>query len=53
MKLPARATAPMFSYYRPDLNVTAELDDNDITMSQELIGDMRWATEIVRVDILH
>ena len=46
MKLPARATTPMSPDYRPELDTTVELDANDITMFQELIGYMIWATEI-------
>ena len=53
MKLRARATTPMSSNYRPDIDATAELDANNITMLQELIGELRWATYIGRVDILH
>ena len=53
MKLPARAKTPISSNFRPELDATAKLDANYITMFQELIGYMRWATEIGRVDILH
>ena len=53
MKLPAREITPMSSDYRPELDATAELDTNNINMFQELIGYLRWATEIGRVDILH
>ena len=53
MKLLARETTAMTSNCRPELDATAELDANDITMFQEFIGDLRWATEIGRVDILH
>ena len=53
MKLRARATTPMSSNYRPDIDATAELDANNITMLQDLIGKLRWATYIGRVDILH
>ena len=52
-KLPARSTTPMPSEYIPEIDATSELDINYITVFQELIGDMRWATEIGRVDILH
>ena len=41
MKLPARATTPMSSDYRPDIDATAELDTNGITLFQELIGELR------------
>ena len=53
MKLPARGETPMSSDYRPELDATAKLDANDITMFQELIGDLIWSTKIGRVDILH
>ena len=36
-----------------EINATAELDVNNIIMFQELTGELRWATEIGRVDILH
>ena len=52
-KLPASATTPMSSDYIPEIDATSELDINYITVFQELIGHMRWATEIGRVDILH
>ena len=53
MKLPARATTLMSSDCITELNETAELDVNDITMFQELIGELGWSTEIGIVDILH
>ena len=53
MKLPPRATTPMSSNYRSEPEATVELDANNITMFQELIGDLRWAKDIVGVDILH
>ena len=53
MKLPSRATTPMLPNYRPEAYATAELYAKCITMFQKLIGEMRWATEIVSVDILH
>jgi hypothetical protein len=36
----------------PELDVTEELNVKDVTFFQELIGVLRWATEIERVDIL-
>ena len=38
--------------YSPELDITEELDEDDVTYFQELIGVLRWATEISRVDIL-
>ena len=43
----------MSSDYRPKLNVTVEMDAHYITIIQQLIGDLIWATYIARVDILH
>ena len=53
MKLLDRAKTPISSSYRPELNATEELGANDITVFKEVIGQLRWSTEIVRVDILH
>lgn len=53
IRLPSRATTPMTSDYIPELDGTSELNPDDITMYQELIGELRWAIEIGRVDILY
>ena len=42
----------MGSGYRPYIDVTAELKAEVVTWYQELIGQLRWAIEIERVDIL-
>ena len=52
MKLPSRSTTPMVSEYIPELDISEELCPDDITFFQELIGILRWAVEIGRVDIL-
>ena len=46
-----RATTPMINDYYPELDESNELDDEKITFYQEIIGMMRWAIEIGRVDI--
>jgi hypothetical protein len=52
-KLPTSNTStPMNITYSPEMDVTEELSENDVTYFQELIGVLRWATEIGRVDIL-
>ena len=51
-KLPARATTPMSSGYYPEEDSSPELDEDGITLFQELVGTLRWAVEIGRVDIL-
>ena len=52
-KLPRNATTPMPTDYHPELDTTPLLDDEDKTRFQEMIGIIRWATEIGRVDVLH
>jgi hypothetical protein len=42
----------MNNNYSPELDVTTELDEDGTIFYQELIGVLRWATEIGRVDIL-
>ena len=48
-KLPARCPAPMTSGYRPEVD---ELLANGLQYFQELIGVLRWACKIGRIDIL-
>ena len=43
---------PMNITFSPEMDVTEELNEDDVTYFQELIGVLRWATEIGRVDIL-
>ena len=52
MKLPACATTPMSAGYYPEMDSSPELDQEDTTLFQELIGILCWAVEIGRVDIL-
>ena len=52
-KLPTtHLDTPMNSTYVPELDATHELDKDDVVFYQEIIGMLRWATEIGRVDIL-
>lgn len=44
---------PMVGNYLPELDGSTELESDEVTLYQELIGVLRWATEIGRVDILH
>ena len=43
----------MTTDYVPELDTTPELNADDVQYYQELIGMLRWGTEIGRVDILH
>ena len=50
---PKRGVIPMSTQYRPELEDSHELEGQEITYYQELIGVLRWAIELGRVDILH
>ena len=43
----------MSSNYRPENDITPELKSEGMQWYQEMIGALRWAIEIGRVDILH
>ena len=51
MKLPARVSTPLSSTYRPEVDVTTELNTTDGAYYQSLIGILRWMVELGRVDI--
>jgi hypothetical protein len=42
---------PFKTGYRPEMDDTEELNGEDITYFQELIGILRWAIELGRIDI--
>ena len=52
-KIPHKVRTPMTSSFVPELDGSTELDGEDLTFYQELIGILRWATELGRTDILH
>ena len=43
----------MKSDFYPELDDSKELTIKDNTMYQELIGELRWAIELGRLDIFH
>ena len=47
-----RHKGPLPHGYKPELDVTKELDADKVQRFQELIGILRWAIELGRVDIL-
>ena len=49
--MPARANTPMRTSYRPELDVSPELQPKDASYYQSLIGVLRWIVELGRVDI--
>jgi hypothetical protein len=50
-RLPTNISTPLSSGYRPELDVSAVLDDDYTTWYQKLIGILRWAVELGRIDI--
>jgi hypothetical protein len=51
-KLITRAITPFASGYRPEMDVTPELNVEQHNYFQGLIGVLRWACELGRIDIL-
>ena len=52
-RLGSTARTPMTQDFVPKLDGSPELDDGDVLRYRELIGILRWAVKIGRVDILH
>jgi hypothetical protein len=50
--LSRRADTSMSSGYRPEGDTWVQLEGTDHTYFQELIGILRWATELGRIDIM-
>ena len=50
-KLPTGAETPMVTSYRPELDISPELNDADAAYYMSLIGILRWMVELGRVDI--
>jgi hypothetical protein len=50
-KLPAKAETPIQTSYRPELDVTPELDPTNAAYYQSLIGILQWMVELGCVDI--
>jgi len=52
LRLPTKCVCPLTNGYRPETDVTQELKADGVQYYQELIGVLRWAVEIGRIDIL-
>ena len=52
-RIPKNARTPMTASFIPELDMSPELEPSDITLYQEVIGMLRWAIELGRVDINH
>jgi len=51
MKLSRKANSPISPGYRPELDQSLELDPKEAAYFQSLIGILRWAVELGRIDI--
>ena len=52
LRLPSKCITPLKFGYKPELDSTNELKEEGIQLYQEIVGSLRWAIEIGRVDIL-
>ena len=52
LRLLSKCRTPLSHGYRPELDATAELKQDGVQWYQELVGSLRWAAELGRVDIL-
>ena len=50
-RLASRASTPMSCNYKPELDTTPLLGPEDATYYMNLIGILRWAVELGRIDI--
>ena len=51
-KIPKSATSPFPREYRPEIDVSEELSQDDASFYQSQIGVLRWIVELGRVDII-
>ena len=49
--LPKKATSPIKQDYRPELDISPELNVSDAAYYQSLVGVLRWIVELGRIDI--
>ena len=49
--MPSKADTPLTTTYRPELDVSGELNEADAAYYQSLIGILRWRVELGRVDV--
>ena len=50
-RLPTKVVTPLTHKYRPELDTSAELDEDFVQLFQQLIGTLRWCVELGRIDI--
>ena len=51
LKLPSKASTPLSAGYRPEVDTSDELNDEDVAYYQSLIGILRWMVELGRIDL--
>ena len=51
-RLPGKCRSPLPDKYQPGLDTSKELDAQGLQFYQEMIGVLRWACELGRIDIL-
>ena len=49
--LPTKVKTPLSNGYRPEIDISEELDNEGASYYQSLIGILRWMVELGRVDI--
>ena len=52
LKKPSRAKSPLPNNYRPELDLSEELEGEEASYYQSLVGILRWMVELGRVDII-
>ena len=50
-KMPNKADTHLTTIYRPELDVSRELNESEAAYYQSLIGILRWIVELGRVDV--
>ena len=50
-RLPTKCYTPLSNKYKPGLDTSQELKADGVVEYQELVGVLRWAVELDRVDI--
>jgi len=53
LRLPSKCITSFRSGYKPELDCTGELKADGLQWYQELIGALRWACELGRIDVLY
>ena len=52
LRLPTKCDIPIRHGYKPEMGCTGELKADGLQWYQDMIGYLRWAVELGRVDIL-